>query len=851
MQEDSGTVAHDFSDNDNDGAINNINLGSDGLLGTSSYGFIDSSTDAYVDTNRKFDFMQQTGDFTISFWMKLDSTDRQFVFDTATGSSSNNGIGIDMFNTGGYDDDIDVRLRYAENANVNASGVFNVGEWHHVAITMDDDGSTNGEFRLYVDSELKDTANTYTSSEAVNQNIELGHIDGSFGLSYGGEMSEFRIYNRGLSKSEVSRIYNVRSGYIETATKTFAAGVKPDISSTASLNGESISVEVIGSPGTASEESHTVALDGSGGPYSISWSSRHSEFLLNASLSSSDISETPVLNSLYLEGALASERSISGTVSDSSGSALNGIKIDAVNRSTGSVDETTSTNTTGGYQMGLPNGTYTVRAYDTGYTQDTRGVTLSGTNISGVDFNLNADPPALDENSASPDDVFVATSSTTLSIDVSDDQFGTLGSPGESVTVKFYDGFGNLLGTDMFTSSGTASVHTNTPSEWYAVATDSTGFSETSPTFEITAPPEIRIYNESSDQLIGTDVELSIESLDSSYSINQTIVGGTGNLSLPGEERLHVTATASGYVDRDFILSNYTRDYPLVMLPATDSDTVRYEQCYRLVDNVGNYPPEDSLLVVQTEVNSTQTQYKGMVSSGYFTSENLHCAFLVDQKPYHLMVQNEDGDAHRFGDWIARDDGTTESLTIGPASQVRTTPDQELEKPRYWSSKLDKQDKEIISEYSDLNSETDKLEYTIVYENENGNKTIIDNEIVQGNFGTYKDTTTVTRTEGTYTISWKAYNNTNLLSNGTTHTGGLREPDPPVPDLWLNIISIVVIVALGGLLVPTLPKVSALAMVASGALLSALGWLTMPMWGLVPAGIVALLFVIGADRGRM
>ncbi|MFB6158762.1 MAG: hypothetical protein ABEJ95_03825, partial [Candidatus Nanohalobium sp.] len=81
----------------------------------------------------------------------------------------------------------------------------------------------------------------------------------------------------------------------------FSSAVKPDLKSSADLNGQDINVTVTGSPsGTA--ENHTVTLNGSGGPYSIPWANSHTEFKVNASLSTSNITDTPILKSLSLEG---------------------------------------------------------------------------------------------------------------------------------------------------------------------------------------------------------------------------------------------------------------------------------------------------------------------------------------------------------------------------------------------------------------------------------------------------------------------------------------------------------------------------------------------------------------------
>ncbi|RDZ61373.1 hypothetical protein C5B90_19055 [Haloferax sp. Atlit-12N] len=89
-------------------------------------------------------------------------------------------------------------------------------------------------------------------------------------------------------------------GSADTTTKTVPEeATEADVSSyTATLNGGRVDVEVRGSPGTASEESHTVTLDGSA-PSPVTFASSHSEFDLVVTLVAG--TSSPTLGSLTVD----------------------------------------------------------------------------------------------------------------------------------------------------------------------------------------------------------------------------------------------------------------------------------------------------------------------------------------------------------------------------------------------------------------------------------------------------------------------------------------------------------------------------------------------------------------------
>jgi hypothetical protein len=205
LQEPSGTTLVDFSGNNYDGTYNGVTLGGgDTLRGILSHSW--DGNDDYADTGQKFEYMNN-GQFTVCWWMYVLSSSRSFIFDTGNGSSSNNGFAADYSSKG--NNLLDLAPRSTGN-NPRLQITIPTGEWHHVAWTWDEAGNANGEVRAYKDGSVGDSSSAPNiSASSIAQTMQLGHIDGSFDLSYPGYLFDFRLYNRTLSASEVQELYDV------------------------------------------------------------------------------------------------------------------------------------------------------------------------------------------------------------------------------------------------------------------------------------------------------------------------------------------------------------------------------------------------------------------------------------------------------------------------------------------------------------------------------------------------------------------------------------------------------------------------------------------------------------------
>lgn len=189
----SGEILYDSSSQDNHGNINNT-------ISTAETSIIGESFDFNVDGNNGYVFFDNLGisntKITISLWARIETVgSKNYMFDT--GSPRNSLIKWGDGNTN------QIIWRIAGDVDFYTQG-DRVGEWVHYAIQSD--GTTE---TLYVDS-VEVSSKNQTQSTVSFDELYIGEFNG-LGYSANGNISDFRIYNRTLSKEEISALYNMRS----------------------------------------------------------------------------------------------------------------------------------------------------------------------------------------------------------------------------------------------------------------------------------------------------------------------------------------------------------------------------------------------------------------------------------------------------------------------------------------------------------------------------------------------------------------------------------------------------------------------------------------------------------------
>jgi hypothetical protein len=181
-----------------------------GKVGTA---FQFNGTNAYVGlprTSNQFDF---TGDFSISVWIKPTANSANYkIFQNFYGTTVLNRYGYNLYLQNGL-----VRFAtYANNTNIANSSTAIVGNtWYHITITK----TVSNAFKMYINGVLQTLTTTdgnisnNPTYNALNQvNIGSTFNNGSRTDYFNGQIDAVNVWNKELSASEITELYNSGNG---------------------------------------------------------------------------------------------------------------------------------------------------------------------------------------------------------------------------------------------------------------------------------------------------------------------------------------------------------------------------------------------------------------------------------------------------------------------------------------------------------------------------------------------------------------------------------------------------------------------------------------------------------------
>jgi hypothetical protein len=173
-----------------------------------------------------FSFIQNTMQFSFSWWMKLAATGTRYAIAGNTSVSSESGFLL-LFENGAGAGTRAIRLlcfrsslgspvsefRSADNAIADT-------EWHHVAVTANGNGNSG---RVFVDGrQLSTTVTTNLNALATGNStrtLTLGSQTNGFTLPFGGQLDDFRLFRSPFGAGDARQLWQLGRGNMPIVRK--------------------------------------------------------------------------------------------------------------------------------------------------------------------------------------------------------------------------------------------------------------------------------------------------------------------------------------------------------------------------------------------------------------------------------------------------------------------------------------------------------------------------------------------------------------------------------------------------------------------------------------------------------
>jgi len=287
FHEDSGSTAYDITGNRN-GTYSGHTLGNAGVLGDTAPEW---GTEEVVSMGTGI--LPTNSNFTVDFWVRPDFDGGSQRFLSFQGDISFIAA-VERTSTTG-------ELSMWDGNWTNTGATIPDLTWSRLTLAYDD---TNTKLVGRIDGSQVFNIG-FNIGSGGGSDVAIGRDDNSGNNSAlrGGRMADFGVwsdYFTSTNTNERGDPVNDNST-LTTGTKSFGSAQKVDLQNLSyTLNGGTITLDVIGSPGTASEEVVSQTLDGATS-YSLSWSNSHTDFRvrINESVSAATAT-TPTVDRVEL-----------------------------------------------------------------------------------------------------------------------------------------------------------------------------------------------------------------------------------------------------------------------------------------------------------------------------------------------------------------------------------------------------------------------------------------------------------------------------------------------------------------------------------------------------------------------
>jgi len=203
----SGVALYNFKEGAKDtGGVNGY-IGAGGVFdGSSSYTTINSTSTTPFDASSE--------DFSISAWINVSSFQNDACVISKWGSTSTDQSYFFGFNGSADNTKLIVYEKSGSTTHVinSTSTTITTGNWFHVAYVRN-----STQTIIYINGVAETFSNTNTINSGNSQPIIVGRQDGYPGTSFNGKIDQMRLFNKALSSSEVTTLYQETSA---SATKS-------------------------------------------------------------------------------------------------------------------------------------------------------------------------------------------------------------------------------------------------------------------------------------------------------------------------------------------------------------------------------------------------------------------------------------------------------------------------------------------------------------------------------------------------------------------------------------------------------------------------------------------------------
>jgi len=205
--------------------VNDASLSAVGLVNSNDYVVDNSAFNNTASGNIKLNHSvlsagtwPTTNGISVAFWVKSNSTGtsgRIMDFGNAATSPTNSLLIspniLDLFNN--------IVLSYTIISGGTASNYYtnfaiNNNIWHHACISLTYDTSVNSIHNVYIDGSLYYTGTGIYPTSTTYTSCYIGKSNWVADPSFNGSIDDFRLYNRILSASEVSALYNLGTNIV-------------------------------------------------------------------------------------------------------------------------------------------------------------------------------------------------------------------------------------------------------------------------------------------------------------------------------------------------------------------------------------------------------------------------------------------------------------------------------------------------------------------------------------------------------------------------------------------------------------------------------------------------------------